>query len=738
MAQKYSNVARADLAAGISGVETNVTVNAGGSLFPVANGTDWFNAVLQDGDGIEIVRVTGHTAGSNSFTVLRGQDGTTARPFAMGAVFAQRIVASDMEAASNAIPEHLAAVDPHPQYTTAAEAAAAAPVQSVAGKSGAVTLVKADVGLGSVDNVSAASLRDRTTHTGAQAISTVTGLQTALDGKLATTDASVTNAREWTAATVSQVDAEAGTSTSRFAFTPQRVFQAVAAWWNASASKTKLDGIEASANNYVHPTSGVAASTYRSVTVNTLGHVTAGTNPTTLAGYGITDAAPSTHVGATGVAHGAATTSVNGFMSSADKAKLDGIASGAQVNVATNLAQGTRTTTAVPVTSSTGTSATLDAATTSLAGVMTSADKTKLDGIAAGAQVNVATNLGYTTAASSGTVTSSTGTNATVPAATTTLAGLLTGADKIKLDGIAAGAQVNAVTSVASKTGAVTLVKDDVGLSLVDNTADSSKSVASAATLTTARTINGVSFNGSANITVADGTKLPLAGGTMTGGITFAAGQTWPTFNQNTTGNAGTVTNGVYTTGDQTIGGNKSYTGMQTTIRNGTNTVGSIFGSGQWELNNAGTGGCIMTFHRAAQYAINMGLDADNVFRLGGWSNGENIFRWQSDTNGNFTAQGNVTAFSDERLKRDWQDMPGDFIERVAEAKSGTYTRIDSKGRQAGSSAQDWLKLLPEVVAEDASGNLSLAYGNAALVTAIELAKQVVMLKARVEALEGR
>jgi hypothetical protein len=40
-------------------------------------------------------------------------------------------------------------------------------------------------------------------------------------------------------------------------------------------------------------------------------------------------------------------------------------------------------------------------------------------------------------------------------------------------------------------------------------------------TLTTARTINGVSFNGSANITVADSTKLPLAGGTMTGNLTI-------------------------------------------------------------------------------------------------------------------------------------------------------------------------------------------------------------------------
>ena len=39
-----------------------------------------------------------------------------------------------------------------------------------------------------------------------------------------------------------------------------------------------------------HANSGVTAGTYRSVTVNTTGHVTSGTNPTTLSGYGITDA----------------------------------------------------------------------------------------------------------------------------------------------------------------------------------------------------------------------------------------------------------------------------------------------------------------------------------------------------------------------------------------------------------------------------------------------------------------
>lgn len=44
------------------------------------------------------------------------------------------------------------------------------------------------------------------------------------------------------------------------------------------------------------------------------------------------------------------------------------------------------------------------------------------------------------------------------------------------------------------------VTKSDVGLGNVDNTADANKSVASAATLTTARTIDGVSFDGSAGI----------------------------------------------------------------------------------------------------------------------------------------------------------------------------------------------------------------------------------------------
>jgi hypothetical protein len=61
--------------------------------------------------------------------------------------------------------------------------------------------------------------------------------------------------------------------------------------------------------------------------------------------------------------------------------------------------------------------------------------------------------------------------------ATSAAAGFMSAGDKSKLDGVAAGAQVNTVTSVAGKTGAVVVNAADVGLGNVNNTADSAKSV---------------------------------------------------------------------------------------------------------------------------------------------------------------------------------------------------------------------------------------------------------------------
>jgi hypothetical protein len=195
----------------------------------------------------------------------------------------------------------------------------------------------------------------------------------------------------------------------------------------------------------------------------------------------------------------------------------------------------------------------------------------------------------------------------------------------------------------------------------------------SAASLTTARAINGTNFNGTAAITTANwGTARTIWGQSINGSANITA-PVRPA--------AGSVTAPAFSTSGDT-------------------NTGIYFSAA--DVMNVTTGGTL-----AATFA----------------------------TNGNFTAVGTVTANSDERLKTDWADLPADFLERLAGVKSGTYTRLDTGARQAGSSAQDWQKLLPEVVTigDDEQAILSLGYGNAALVAAVELAKVVVELKAELQ-----
>lgn len=128
----------------------------------------------------------------------------------------------------------------------------------------------------------------------------------------------------------------------------------------------------------------------------------------------------------------AVTSTLAGLMIPGDKTKLDGIASGAQVNVPSNLS-GTAGASNYVISNSNGTGVTIPLV-GSLAGLMNPSDKTKLDGIASGAQVNVPTNLSGTPGASTILLSSSTGSSYTFPAATTSLAGLMTAADKVALN----------------------------------------------------------------------------------------------------------------------------------------------------------------------------------------------------------------------------------------------------------------------------------------------------------------
>ena len=117
-----------------------------------------------------------------------------------------------------------------------------------------------------------------------------------------------------------------------------------------------------------------------------------------------------------------------------------------------------------------------------------------------------------------------------------------------------------------------------------------------------------------------------------------------------------------------------------------------------------------------------------------------NVQTFICDDAGNVTAAGNITAYSDERVKSEWAQLPPEFLNALARVKSGTYTRTDmgAHPRQTGVSAQDMRGVLPESVMESADGKLSVAYGNAALVAAVQLARKVLDLDHRLVALEQR
>lgn len=104
-------------------------------------------------------------------------------------------------------------------------------------------------------------------------------------------------------------------------------------------------------------------------------------------------------------------------------------------------------------------------------------------------------------------------------------------------------------------------------------------------------------------------------------------------------------------------------------------------------------------------------------------------------------ASSNITAYSDERLKTNWQPMPDNYVDRLAKIKVGIYDRIDGeKLTQVGVSAQSFQELLPQAIttAQDEMQTLSVSYGNAALASAVELAKYVTALEQRISQLEAR
>jgi len=107
---------------------------------------------------------------------------------------------------------------------------------------------------------------------------------------------------------------------------------------------------------------------------------------------------------------------------------------------------------------------------------------------------------------------------------------------------------------------------------------------------------------------------------------------------------------------------------------------------------------------------------------------------------GTIYATGNVTALSDARHKTIISDAAIN-VEQIAKMPAVVYQWNDGRednGLHVGSIAQDWQRVLPEVVmrANDEEGTLSMQYGVAALVSSIITARKVVDHDRRIAELE--
>lgn len=174
-------------------------------------------------------------------------------------------------------------------------------------------------------------------------------------------DSRLSNSREWTASVVSQAEAEAGTATTARKWTSQRVRQAILGWWNTSTFKSKLDGIEDGATKNATDAQLRARSSHTGTqAISTISGLQTALNAKVdkVTGMGLSQES----------------------FTAAEKDKLADIEAGAQVNVGTNLAMGgsgnSRT-----ITSSTGNNVSVPVATTSAAGFMSTADKSKLNSL---------------------------------------------------------------------------------------------------------------------------------------------------------------------------------------------------------------------------------------------------------------------------------------------------------------------------------------------------------------------
>ena len=161
-----------------------------------------------------------------------------------------------------------------------------------------------------------------------------------------------------------------------------------------------------------------------------------------------------------------------------------------------------------------------------------------------------------------------------------------------------------------------------------------------------------------------------------------------------------------------TITGNLSVAG---------NLTGNGVNAGARAALSAGTG----ISYNSSTGVITCTVDTPAEVGLGNLSNNGN------NLSGNFTATGNVTAFSDERLKENVETIEG-ALDKVSQMRGVMYDKDGERG--TGVIAQEMQQVMPEVVIGNGRGDyLSVAYGNIVGV----LIESIKELKAEIEELKN-
>lgn len=221
---------------------------------------------------------------------------------------------------------------------------------------------------------------------------------------------------------------------------------------------------------------------------------------------------------------------------------------------------------------------------------------------------------------------------------------------------------------------------------------------------------NFSAVNGSFTGTMSVGGAATFAGASFSGAVTMATTLT--------------VTGLVTASTAPTAGGhltNKTFTDATYVAKSGSIMTGDLDTSGNMI---------------AEKFMFTRDIGKDTGFRW--WQDGQFIGvvngadKYFFDGYGNFTASGNVTAYSDARLKSNVQTIKK-ALSLVNQMRGVFFDRIDTGEHGVGVIAQEMQEVLPQVVVPN-DGTLSVAYGNLVGVL-IEAVKE---LSAKVEALETR